>query len=485
MNQDTYVIRYARWVMEHPWAVILISILCVAAAMSGFRFLHFTTNYRVFFSEHNPQLIAFESLERMYTKNDNVVFIVSPRDGNVFTPSTLKTLQDLTQQAWKIPYSIRVDSITNFQHTEAEGDELIVQDLVPQNTPLDSEALQRIRSIALAEPLLANRLISKSGDVTGVNITVQLPEKHPTSEVPEVVNYVRMLADKIMADNPNVEVRLSGMVMLNNAFSESSQTDMQFLVPLSFGLMLATLAVLLRGITVTVGTFLVIVFSIITALGVGGYIGFPITPPSASTPQIVLTVAIANSVHILITFLHSMRLGMDKKAAMVESLRINMQPVFLASFTTTLGFLTMNFADVPPFMHLGNMVAIGVLASFLFSIFFLPAFIALLPVHVSAATQTNDYTLVNRVGEFVVKRRTSLIWGMSALVLLLIAFIPRNELNDIFVHYFDHSVKFRQDADYLTDHLSGLYIVDYSLDSGEPDGINNPAFLQDVEKLAN
>ncbi|WP_455366863.1 efflux RND transporter permease subunit, partial [Kaarinaea lacus] len=472
MTTNNAITRYAQWVINHPFIVILLTLLLVFAGASGGRFLAFTTDYRVFFSKDNPELVAFESLEKMYTKNDNVMFIVTPKDGDVFTPQTLKVIQELSLEAWQIPYSIRVDSISNYQHTEAEGDELIVRDLVPEDEELDAATLEKIKTVALNEPLLLRRLISDSGHVTGVNVTVQLPGKNPGQEVPEIVAFVRDLANQFMEKYPSIEIRLSGLVMMNNAFSEASKKDMKSLVPISFVLMLITLGLLLKGFSGTVGTMLIIIFSIMVAMGVGGYLGFPITPPSASTPTIVLTMAIANAVHVLVTFLHEMRQGLDKKAAMVESLRINIQPVFLASVTTALGFLSMNFADVPPFTHLGNMVAIGVMASFVFTVFFLPAFMMLLPVRVRVRQAGDGYLMMDHVGEFVVNNRRRLMWGMMVVIVTLIAFIPRNELNDVFVHYFDHSIKFRTDADYFTENLSGLYIIDYSLDSGEAGGIS-------------
>jgi hypothetical protein len=484
MAKTNGVTRYAQWVVNHRYTVILLSLLIIFAAATGGRFLAFTTDYRVFFSKDNPELLAFESLEKMYTKNDNVMFIVTPKDGNVFTPLTLKIVQELTQEGWQVPYSIRVDSVSNFQHTEAHGDELSVRDLVPEEEPLDAALLEKIKTIALNEPLLKQRLISKTGHVTGVNVIVQLPGKNPIQEVPEIVASARRLASQFMEKYPSIEIRLSGMVMMDNAFSESSKKDMSSLVPISFLLMLITLGILLKGFSGTIGTLLIIIFSIVVAMGAGGYLGFPITPASASTPTIVLTVAIANAVHVLVTFLHEMRRGLEKKAAMIESLRINMQPVFLAAITTVFGFLSMNFSDVPPFIHLGNMVAIGVLASFVFTVFFLPAFMMLMPVRVKVRQAGDGYVMMDRLGEFVVNNRKRLMWGMFAAVIVLISFIPRNELNDVFVHYFDHSVKFRADADYFTENLSGLYFIDYSLDSGEAGGIGNPQFMSDVAKFA-
>jgi predicted RND superfamily exporter protein len=484
MQNTNGVVRYGNWVVNHRWLVILISVLIVAPAVYSIKQnIKFTTNYRVFFGPDNPQLLAFDELEKVYTKNDNVMFIITPKDGSVFTPDTLQFIQKLTEEAWKVPYSIRVDSISNFQHTEAQGDDLMVGDLVPPDTELDSEAIAKIRDIALNDPFLLNRIVSPTGRVTGVNVTVQLPGVDDTKEVPQVTAYARDLKQRMEAENPNIDIRLNGLVLMNNAFSEASQNDMRTLVLISFVLMLLTLTILIKSVSGTIATFLVIIFSIFVALGIGLFIGFPITPPSAATPTIVLTVAIANSVHILITFLQNMRSGMGQNDAMVQSLRTNMQPVFLTSVTTAIGFLSMNFSEVPPFIHLGNMVAFGVLASFFFSVFLLPAFMTALPITVKVKRNSKRHAAMTKFGEFVVQRRKPLMWGMLGLIVFLIAFVPRNQLNDIFVHYFDQSIQFRQDADYFVDNLSGLLLIDYSLNSGEPGGISNPQFLNDVENF--
>ena len=475
---------YPKWVLNNRWFIIFFCLVFVALAASGGRLISFTTNYRVFFSEDNPQLIAFEALENTYVKNDNVLFVLAPDDGNVFSREVLSVVEEVTEKAWQIPYSNRVDSITNFQHTEAEGDDLIVRDLVTGASSLSDEELKKIRDISINEPLLVTRLISESGHVTGINVTVQMPRIDEARETPEIVNFSRNLADEIRAAHPDIKVYITGMVMMNNSFSESSKNDMASLVPISFGVMLLLLALLVGGFTGTFVTLLVILFSILSAMGLGAYFGMPLSPPSASSPTIILTVAIANCVHILVTFIHEMRHGMNKNDALAESLRLNLQPVFLASVTTTLGFLTLNFSDVPPFGHLGNFVSIGVLVSFALSITLLPAMLSLLPVKVKER-KDDDNRLMARLADFVVDKRTPIFWGMTGLILLLISALPRNELNDVFVHYFDETVAFRTDSDFTTDNLTGLYNIEYSLKAAEPGGISNPEFLREIEAFAN
>ena len=476
---------YAEWLVRWRYLILIFTIVLVAAIGSGARFITFDTDYRVFFSEDNPQLKAFEQLQNTYTKTDNVMFVLAPKDGNVFNRETLASVARLTEACWQMPYSIRVDSLTNYQHTRADGDDLHVDDLVPEElleNP-DATALQRIRDIAVNEPLLVDHLISAKGHVTGVNVTIQLPDDTTGKEVPSVAAFARDLVEKVKAGNPELDVYLTGMVMMNNSFPEVSIHDQQTLVPMMFGIIILTLVLLLRSFVATVGTFLIIILSILTAMGLTGWMGTALTPPSASAPTIIMTLAVADCVHILVSFLHAMRRGHDKRAAMIESIRINMQPVFLTTITTIIGFLSMNFSDAPPFRDLGNIVAIGVAAAFIFSVSFLPALMLVLPMRVKTET-TQGTQLVDRFAEMVIARRNFLFWGMGIIVVALVSFVPRNELNDEFIKYFDETVDFRRATEFTTSNLTGLYTVDYSLGNGEAGGINEPEFLRDVERFA-
>ncbi|MFQ5644786.1 MAG: RND family transporter [Thiogranum sp.] len=473
----------AEWLVRWRWLCVVLVLALVGLAASGVRFLGFSNDYRVFFSAENPQLIAFENLQNTYTKSDNVLFVLAPADGNVFTPDTLRAVEWLTEQAWQIPYSIRVDSVTNFQHTRAEEDDLIVEDLVMQAEKLGADELKYIRAVAVNEPLLVNRIVSPSGHVTAVNVIIQLPGVDPAAEVPEVVSFSRDLAGRLTERFPDIGVHLTGIVFLNNAFSEMAMQDMRTLVPIMFAIIILVMAVLIRSVWGTLATLLVIVLSIITAIGMAGWLGIQLTPPSASSPTMIMTLAVANCVHLLVTFLQQLRQVESRSAAMIESLRLNLQPVFLTSMTTAIGFMSMNFSDAPPFRDLGNIVAIGVVSSFVYCISLLPALMLLFPVRVKAA-RSQSVAGMDALAGFVINYRVPVLWGMSLLVIGLVAFVPANELNDEFVEYFDEEVPFRIDTDFTTDNLTGLYNISYSLEAGEAGGISEPEFLNKLEEFA-
>ena len=474
---------YARWVMNNRFMIIALSLVSVTALSYGAGYLRFDSSYRAFFSEDNPELIAFENVENTYVKDDNVMIIMAPQTGDVFTRTTLAAIEDLTIEAWQVPYSNRVDSITNFQYTEAKEDDLIVRDMVKGADTLSDEALSMARIAVLAEPSLMHRLISATGHVTAINVTVQMPIDERAEAGQIITAYVRDIVKHFEEQHPDIDIYLSGMVMMDAAFFEIAMLDSKTLIPISFVLMFSIIALLVGGLFRTVVTLLVIIFSISASMGAGGYIGYPLTSISSSAPIIILTVAVANCVHVLVTFIHSMHDGKSKLPAMEESLRINLQPVFLASTTTAIGFLTMNFSEVPPFNHLGTLVSVGVLVSFFLTTSFLPAAITLLPVRVKKAIE-DDTKSISVLAEFVIAHRRRMLLGMTIIVIATVSNLPRNQLDDTFLYYFDKSVKFRTDTDFMIDNLTGVDFINYSLDSGSSGGISDPAFQFDVERFA-
>jgi len=462
------VINYAKFIIRHKVITVILSIMMIMAMGFGAQFLTFTNDYRVFFGEDNPQLVAFENLQDTYSKNDNVMILLVPEDGQVFTNKTLQAVAWLTERAWETPHSSRVESLTNYQHTSAEGDDLLVQDLAFEPGNLSDGELAKIRDIALNEPVLINRLISPKAHVTGINITIELPGVDPIVENPEVVNFIRDLREEFRKEYPDIAVKLTGIIMMNQAFPEASQYDMSTLFPLMMLVFIVVLYFWVKGLSGTFATLVIIVFSIIGAMGLAGWFDIALTPPSFSAIMIIPTMAIAHSVHVLMSYVLLMRRGESKYEAMVDSIRINMQPVFLTSVTTAIGFLSMNFSDAPPFHDLGNIVAMGVMIAFVLSVTFLPAVMMMLPDS-HRVRETASSKAMASFAEFVIANRSRLLVGMGIGCLLLISFVPKNELNDDFVKYFSEK---------------GLYLIDYSLNSGLDGGVSEPDFQRNVEKFA-
>jgi len=476
--------RFSRALLDFRWPLIIASLVLVAAAASGGRLLAFDPDYRVFFDPDNPELSAFEAMEATFTKSDNVLFVLAPENEDMFTAENLTALKELTDRSWQIKFSTRVDSISNYQHTEADADDLLVQDLVLNPGSLDPEDLQRIRNIALNEPLLVRRLISATGHVAGINVRTLIPGIDRVTEVPDLMASVREAATEFRARHPKIKLLITGQMVLDATFPEVGQRDSKELLPLSFVLMTVGLLVLTRSISGTLITMVIVVFSILAAMGLRGYSGAPLTVFSGNTPIIILTVAIANCVHILTSFINGLAKGETKREALEESLRINLQPVTLASVTTALGFLTLNAVPMPPMAWMGTTAAAGVIVAWILSLTLLPGLLSLLPIRAGGATGEVSVHM-QRFGRGVVAKRKVLLPASGIVIFGLLILIPNNEINEnIIDNNFDHTFEFRRASDFVVENLTGVFNIDYEIASADPGGVAEPAFLAEVEQFA-
>ena len=479
---DRFAVRGVERVQRHPGWVIVAVLVAVAVAASGLPKLRFSNNYRAYFSPTNPELLAFEELQATFAKSDNILFVVKPEDGEVFSPPVLGALERLTEDAWQLPYASRVDSITNFQYSWADEDDLTVENLVRGGADLNPDEIAARRANALAEPALNGILISPDADTTGVNVIFQFPEESLT-EVPEAVSAARALAQRIEHEVPGLRVVLSGVTMLNNAFSEAGQQDAATLMPVMYVVLILFMVITLRSLSASLATLAVVALSATAALGLAGHLGIELSPIAVTAPTIIMTLAIADSIHILVSLLTGLREGTDKAVALREAVRVNFVAVLVTSLSTIVGFLTLNFSDTPPFHDLGNITALGIAIALIFSLTLLPALVTVLPIRIRQNVDTAGAHAgrLDRFGAWLVRRHRRVLALSVVLAVAMISLLPTLELNDQWVHYFDERVEFRRDADFTDEHLTGLYLVEFSVPAGEPEGINDPPYLEALE----
>jgi predicted RND superfamily exporter protein len=209
-------------------------------------------------------------------------------------------------------------------------------------------------------------------------------------------------------------------------------------------------------------------------MGVAGFAGVKLTPISMSAPIVILTLAVADSIHILISLRGLMREGLDKTEALVESVRVNFLPVSITSLTTIVGFLALNFSDSPPYWHLGNITAVGIGAAWIYSVTLLPAILSLLPFQPRTSDKPQwSQRAMDRLADTVIGNYRKLFVAVGLGALALIAFIPTLEFNDQWVEYFDERIDFRTDSDKAQAHF-GLYPIEYSVSAEGPGGISEP-----------
>ena len=79
---------YASLILKGRWFIPFMALALVVVCAMGASGLYFATSYRVFFGPDNPQLQAFEQMQNVYAKDDNVLIMLESKSGTVFNQET-------------------------------------------------------------------------------------------------------------------------------------------------------------------------------------------------------------------------------------------------------------------------------------------------------------------------------------------------------------------------------------------------------------
>jgi predicted RND superfamily exporter protein len=534
-HHSPFLRNLAEATLRYRWAILLLNILALAWLLTGMaargkefgdhiaymRALRespqvadtahvipppiFNADYHVWFDKDNPDLVAFDRFQKVFAKEELALVAVAAKEGDIFDNRHLATLRTLTERFWTVPYVNRVDGLVNFNYTTADGDELLVEDFIP-STPLAEADLAEKKRVALADPILSKFLLSRDAGMTQIALRVIVPEGYPEGHI-EAKRAMDSLVQLARAENPGLDFRLGGTVVMNTAFNEFAQKDSQTLVPLMFLIIILALAFLLRSFWGTVLPMGLLVTSILFPIALFvGVMGMSLNNASVNVVQILVTIAIADSVHILTIFFQGMKQGMKRNEAIVHTFQVNFIPCLITSATTAAGFFSLLLQDVPPFRDLGLFAGAGSLYAFLASVFTLPALLSLIPFRArakAAAPATGSagaaatpqpaagspdrgallpqwpVAWVDRID----RRKKSIAWASLFLALASLGLFTRLVVDSSAVKFFSEETEFRQATEYIDGNIIGTNPYEFGFDAGSEGGVYDPAFLKKLERF--
>lgn len=466
--------------IKSPVLTVVLVLILTAIALVGTQNLYFRGDYKVFFEPDDPQRLAFEEMQNIFNKSENVAFMVVPDDGQVLKASTLKLVTELTEAAWQLPLSIRVESISNYQNTYDDEGDLIVEDLIVVEK-LPGEDIANVGQVLSRSPEIYGRLISRAKDVTVIDTTIQLPDGDQTKQVIEIAQAAKQIKANFENKYPDHKIYLNGMVIMNDAFAVAAQKDAETLVPLMFLLIFIAIAFIVKSLWAAIFTLLVVIFSVAITVGLTGWLGVYLSTATVNAPTMITTLAVADCIHIIVGVKYYLNQGLANKEAIQKSIEVNKKPIFITSITTAIGFVMLNFSAVPVLSHLGNMTALGVILACIFSLTVLPSLLTIRPLKPAVSLDTSIFS---KWAAFV-NRNYRLLLPVSFIFIVAVSlFTTQNVLNDVAVKYFDDRSTFRQAVDVNEEKFGGMSNIDFVIYTDKSYGVTDPNFLLQIEEFS-
>ncbi|MFT6732742.1 MAG: putative RND superfamily exporter protein [Polaribacter sp.] len=475
---ENHTAKFIDWIVNHPKIILIITLFLVTGFAIGLKNLSISNDFRVYLSEDNPQLQAFDSFESNYVKSDSATFVITAKEGDLFNKTALTLIHELTERSWLVQSAYRVSSLSNYQYSQSKDDDITTAYFIEDPEDLTNDKVKELRSIAFKEKRLVHSLLTKDGKLSVIIINLHLDKQNANASI-SVTEEMELVRDEFRVKYPNIQIDNGGSTAFNTTLARAVESDLSRLMPLSYLIIFVGLFIFLRSVMGASAIFVLITSCLLCTFGFFGWVAPVLTPIAGFAPSILLSIMVADSVHVLVTYFNQLRQGKTKKESVFESLSLNLMPIFVTSITTIIGFLSLNFSSSPPYRDLGNMVAFGVLIALLFSLLLLPSLLIVMPSKQTFTHKQNNW--ITGFAEFVINRKKELLILVTSFVVTLAIFIPSNKLSDNWSNYFDDSFPVVKLVSRIDGYLTGVNTLEYSLKSNTKKGIFDPAYLTQLD----
>jgi predicted RND superfamily exporter protein len=499
---------WARFVSRHALVIVLSMLAVTAGLTSQIPKIEVKTASEDFLFEGDPVRAAYDAFKVEFGQDQLALAMVEAPE--IFDLDFLDRLVALHQELEdELPYLEDITSLWNVRSVYGRGDELVVDDLLEEMPETEAE-LAALRQRVLSTPSYRKRgLISEDGRATAILIEVATyssmeededllggfdegaevsgseTEKRPFLTGPENAAFMRALKAVIERhDAPDFRIRLTGGTLFTYVITMVMAED----VPVFFGggllAIVALLALLFRRSSPVFLCILVVLPSVLSSFGLAAILGIPFSVLSQMIPSFLLSIGVGYTVHLVTIFLRDLGHGISRTEALESALRHSGLPIMMTALTTTTGMLAFLVAQMKPIVDMGLLAALGTVVSLVFSMTLLPALLVLLPI---APKPERESPIVRRVlGGFAIfsaRHPWPIVAATLGLVLAAVYLMTWLRVSSDPTIWLPEDHAYRTASDYAIERFAGQMTYELLMDTGRPNGVKDPAFLNAVEEL--
>lgn len=482
-------------------ALIILAVLAISAlAAWQLKGLRFDTSLDVWFVEADPNLKAYHEFLDIF-ESDQII-IVTWDDPGLWTPEGMEALRRYSDEIATMDYVQEVRSLATANEIIAEPGLLSVQPLWDPDAE-EPQDLQALKARVLNDELFVGKLVDAEGRYAAVIVTIEhhLEDSHYKIVMSEEF---RQLGDRIEAERGQ-PVHLAGPPILDDAFFRYTSADLMKIFPMMVFAIVLVILVLFRTWRALMLPLLVVGGSALWTTGLMGAFGIHITVVHNIIYPLILGLAIASSIHVTSRTLIHRGLGKDPIESAHRGLVDLFAPCFYTTLTTVGGLLSLWVGDLKPVREFGALSASGAVFALVLTYLLGPILLPLLPQPKAKPPKIADDAVStqewqsqklrertdNILDRFLLRltllseRKAKTVVVIAAVVVLVaLAGLPRLKTGANVLEYFHKDDRVRVDALFVDEHLGGTTTLEIFIDTGEPDGIKEPAVLSAMHTIA-
>lgn len=401
---------------------------------------------------------------------------------NAFTPENLRLIDRISQKLEDLPHIRRVISLTTTQIVYSDGDTVFFDPLIDKIPDSDAE-MEVIRKRAMADAFIPGTLISHDAKHTAIVSEID----HLIGEFDYKIELLDRIRDflKIETKKTGHRFYIGGAPVLDDGLFRYTRRDQIYFFPLMMAVIIFIIFCMFRRVKLTLLPLLVVALSGIWTYGFLVILGYKINIITTILGPLLMSVAIADSIHFTADYLQECGKGnLTKIEHIGNSFENLISPCAMTSLTTVLGLLSLLSANLQPVRQFGLVAAGGVSFAFTITIFLLPILFSIMPLpdkKYSEAVKGGFFAnILHRLGRW--KRwRSQLIFLIVLLVALPAGWGLRNlKVGTNSLDYFKQNDTVRAQTEWIDATIGGTTSLEFYIDAGEGNTLKDPALLRKI-----
>ena len=497
----------ARFLIHRRWLVIAAVAAVVAGFGSGLPRLTVDMSNEGFLHDDDPILVRYEAFKDQFGRDDIIIIGIEPR--RLFSQEALARIKSMHDEIdEKVPHLNDVISLVNARNTYGDDDRLIVEELL-RKWPRTAAELKAVEARVMANPLYRNQLISEDGRLTTLIIEIDAwtaaggetdvlagfddsgggkATRVPLSDTENraVVDAVRAIVEKYDAED--FRLYMAGTPYVTESIKRAMQSDMKLFTGLAILIIGICLFFMFRRAAAVYLPLALVIFTLISTLGLMGHLGYAITVTTVILPSFLLSVGVGASVHVLSMYFQRLRKSGDRRDAIVRALGHSGLAICLTCLTTAAGLGSFANAEVASIAILGTFSSFGVLLSLFYTVILLPALLAAIPVEphrISASARTPLVDrLLDRVTDFSTGNARAIVVAGIVLIGIFLGFASQLRFSHNVLVWLPQDWPVRLATEKIDRTMGGSVVLEVIVDTGRENGLYDREVLSGLDRLA-
>ncbi|MEA3364354.1 MAG: MMPL family transporter, partial [Candidatus Hydrogenedentes bacterium] len=494
-----------RFSMDHPWLVsgVMVAVallIAVPATLPSlwpetFPMLHpvkVDTDPENMLSKDEAVRVFHNRMKKILGLNDMVVVGVvnDTHEHGVFNVETLTNIYELTEFAKTLTgknvgeedpdAGVKVIDLiapSTVDNIEQGGPGTVKFEWLMPKPPRNEEEALAVRNKALRIPFLEGTMVSEDGKALALYLPIS--SKNLSYEI------YTALRSKIAGFEGDEKYHITGLPVANDVFGVEMFKQMAISAPLAMFVIFILMLIFFRKLILIIAPMIIALVSVVYTMGILVVTGNTIHIMSSMIPIFIMPIAVLNSVHILSEFFERYQQTKNRRQTMESVMQALFLPMLYTSLTTFAGFASLALTPIPPVQVFGIFVGAGVMMAWLLTLFFVPAYLTLIPetrlenfgaVHNQNQEDSPSRGFLKWLGNLTYHHAKLVLAFGVVTILVAIYGISLVQINDNPTKWFKKSHPIRVADHVLNGHFGGTYMAYLAL---FPKG-EDPARLADL-----